>query len=149
MHEKRIAAQWHRISSRVLQDLQHRTTIRTAPEETNLAANIHPHDATAAEFIRTYMSKSFPGARLARREELERESTVMTRASLRTVPAKSSNIAHGKDIYLRCFEDFYGYRGMDPRVYYLSPWEFTMFLDSGAFAAAAATREERRGLGWE
>jgi hypothetical protein len=73
MQERKVAAQWHRISSRVLQDLHHRTTVRTAPEEMNLAANIHPRDVTAAEFIRTYMAKIFPGGRLARREEHERD----------------------------------------------------------------------------
>ena len=69
MADKKVGAQWHRISSRVVQDLHHRSTVRPATEEVNLAANIHPQDMTAAEFIRTYRTKSFPGGRLIQREE--------------------------------------------------------------------------------
>ena len=32
------------------------------PEEFNLATNMHRHDATAAEFIRTFQIREFRGA---------------------------------------------------------------------------------------
>ena len=31
MKDKRVGQQWHRITGRVLSDLQHRSTLRTAP----------------------------------------------------------------------------------------------------------------------
>jgi len=139
MADKKVGAQWHRISSRVVQDLHHRSTVRPATEEVNLAANIHPHDVTAAEFIRTYRSKSFPGGRLIQREEQEREkaSTTIARSALRMVQPKKLCERNAKDVYLRSFEDFYGYRGTDPRVYYLCPWEFTMLWSAEELPAPA------------
>ena len=54
MKDKGVGKLWHRVTHRVLVDLQHRCMRRTAPEEWNLASNYHSHDVTAAEFIRTY-----------------------------------------------------------------------------------------------
>ncbi len=58
LEEKNTGAQMHRARKKMVQDLHHRSMIRVAPEEFNLAANHHPHDVTNAEFIRTYMAKA-------------------------------------------------------------------------------------------
>jgi hypothetical protein len=77
MTDKTQGQRWHRITHRVLTDLQHRVMRRTAPEETNLAINYNDHDPTSAEFVRTYMSVTFPGGNLVRRLEAEKAGTRM------------------------------------------------------------------------
>ena len=42
------------------------------------------------------------------------------------VPQDSAEAA---GLRLRNFEDFYGFRGTHPEVYYLSPWEFLMLWE--------------------
>ena len=72
---------------------------------------------------------------MAQREVQEKEIIgTVDRSSLRIVQPKKPTNQNAKDIHLRCFEDFYGYRGQDPRVYYLSPWEFAMlWIDENRF----------------
>ena len=59
LKDKTAGRQWYRMCNRMITDLNHRCTMRTAPEEINLSANQHPHDPKVAEITRTYMSKSF------------------------------------------------------------------------------------------
>ena len=73
MEKKTAAQQWHRVTHRLLLDLQHRCMRRTAPEEWNLATNAHEQDATAAEFVRTFQSISFNGRDLLQRLEGEKK----------------------------------------------------------------------------
>ena len=54
MQQKNAAQKYHYITHRMMQDMQHRCIARTAPEEWNLAANWHEHDAKNAEFIRSF-----------------------------------------------------------------------------------------------
>ena len=60
--------------NRVLTDLNHRCTLRTAPEEFNLSASQHDQDPTAAEFMRSYRTQSFPGLRFVKLIESEMNS---------------------------------------------------------------------------
>ena len=122
--DKTPGQQWHRISHRVLQDSQHRCMLRTAPEEVNLSANAHEHDVTNAEFVRTFMSEDFPGGQLVKRLEHER-SEEKERSVKKIVPVRKDAVGQAP-IFVQSFEDVYGFRGKDPRVYYLSPWEFFM-----------------------
>ena len=62
--------------NRMLTDLNHRCTLRTAPEEFNLSANQHEQDPTASEFMRSYMTQSFPGLRFVKLIESEMGSSV-------------------------------------------------------------------------
>ena len=71
--DKSVGAKWHRMTHRVLQDLQHRCMLRTAPEEVNLAINANEHDVKNAEFLRTFMSADFPGGQLVQRLEQEKK----------------------------------------------------------------------------
>ena len=137
MKDRTPGRQWHRITSRTLQDLHHRSTIRVATEEVNLSANLNPHDVTAAEFIRTFQSESFPGGNLVSREKAEREKGDEPLRRLRHIPASAAGDAEKKAIELKSFEDLYGYRGQDTRVYYLNPWEFTMYWEPSALQKPA------------
>ena len=98
--------------------------LRTAPEEVNLSANAHEHDVTNAEFVRTFRSEDFPGGQLVKRLEHER-SEEKERSVKKIVPVRKDAVGQAP-IFVQSFEDVYGFRGKDPRVYYLSPWEFFM-----------------------
>ncbi len=65
--DKAAGQKWHRITLRVLTGFQHRSILRPAAEEWNLAANWHEHDPTNAEFLRTYRSHDFPGLQVLNR----------------------------------------------------------------------------------
>ena len=67
LQDKAAGQKWHRVTHRVLTDFQHRSMLRPAAEEWNLAANWHEQDPTNAEFLRTYMSRDFPGWQLLNR----------------------------------------------------------------------------------
>ena len=108
-------------------DLQHRSMLRTAPEEFNLAANMEPHDVLAAEFKRTYSSVTFPGGRLVRLYEAQKNE-VEEKERLRTIPVRKGEVT-SETLMQYDLEDVYGYRGRDPRVYYLNPWEFLMYWE--------------------
>ena len=120
MKDKTPGQQWHRITHRVLTDLQHRIMRRTAPEEWNLAAYHHDHDPTTAEFVRTYMSVDFKGGVLLRRLEAETKHKV-SRETLKVMPTMDGKV---DEQWLRHFDDLYGYRGKHPSVFFLNPWEF-------------------------
>ena len=122
--DKTPGQQWHRVSHRVLQDSQHRCMLRTAPEEVNLSVNAHEQDVTNAEFVRTFRSQDFPGGQLVKRHEHERGDK-MERSLSKVVPVRKRAVGQAP-IYVENFEDIYGFRGNDPRVYYLNPWEFLM-----------------------
>ena len=123
LEEKKAGAQMNRARKKMVQDLHHRSMIRVAPEEFNLAANYHPQDVTNAEFTRTYRSKVFPGGKLAQRLDVEKNKSARSgRYILRSLVGETDS----REIHVKFFEDAYGYRGRDSRVYYLSPWEFLM-----------------------
>ena len=98
--------------------------LRTAPEEVNLAVNAHEHDVKNAEFVRTFMSEDFPGGQLVKRLEHERGAET-ERTVTKVVPVRKGSLGSAP-ICVGSFEDAYGFRGDDPRVYYLNPWEFLM-----------------------
>ena len=127
LQDKRPAQRWHRLTHRMLTDLQHRYTTRTAAEEWNLASNWHPQDVTSAEFVRTYMSEAFPGGQLARR--LEQECSCDEQRSVQKMLPVIKLTEESGPRMLRHFEDLYGYRGNNQYVYFLSPWEFHMFWE--------------------
>ena len=119
--DKTPGQQWHRTTHRFLTEMQNRCMSRTAPEETNLCANWNGQDVTKAEFLRTFMSITFPGNLLVRRLEAEKR-----RIEERHIRCVLPPPAEDDDVYVKMFDDCYGFRGTDPRVYYLSPWEFLM-----------------------
>ena len=125
LEDKTVGQQWHRVSHRVMQDMQHRCMLRTAAEEFNLSANSDDHDVKNAEFLRTYMSEDFPGGQLVKRLENEKKSQ-QTWTRSKVLPVQK-NVPGTKPIMVTHFEDAYGFRGSDPRVYFLNAWEFFMY----------------------
>ena len=100
--------------------------LRPATEEMNLAANSVAHDTMNAEFIRTFMTQSFQGRRYLERLEweLKRDPKQQTWVPLPLCRKLSihSNFASIPHVVA------YGMRGRHPSVYYLSPWEFCMYV---------------------
>ena len=115
-----------RVTNRMLSDLQCRGMLRPATDEMNLAANSEAHDEKSAEFIRTYMTQIFEGRRYLERLEWEikqddNQYTWMHLPACRklSIHSNCALIPHAAA---------YGFRGRHPSVYYLSPWEFCMFV---------------------
>ena len=120
------ARQLARVTNRMLSDLQCRGMLRPATEEMNLAANSVQHDEMNAEFIRTFMTQSFQGRRYLERLEWEvkqddKQNTWMHLPACRKLSIHST-------CALTPHAAAYGFRGQHPGVYYLSPWEFCMFV---------------------
>ena len=63
LKDKSAGRQWYRTCNKLITDWNHRCTMRTAPEEFNLSANLHDQDPTNAEFFRSYRTQTFPGRR--------------------------------------------------------------------------------------
>ena len=82
------------------------------------------HDPKSAEFIRTFRTLDFPGGLLARRLEAETAAAPQRKAR-RVLPDKSKE----SNVYTKFFEDMYGYRGRNQKLYFLSPWEFMMLWE--------------------
>ena len=93
--------------------------LRTAPEEFNLAAKLHHQDVTNAEFIRTYMSAVFPGETYVKALNQEK-SGQETRQFSKVLPVRKNDVGTER-ILVQPHAELYGYRGADPRVFYLSP----------------------------
>ena len=119
--------QWYRMCNRMLTDLNHRCTMRTAPEEFNLSANHHDHDPTAAEFARSYRVQTFPGRRFLTLLETHCSGDG-SRKRLGILPVRQAPVLT-ENIPIAHLEEVYGYRGKDDRVHYLSPWECVMFWE--------------------
>ena len=98
--------------------------MRPATEEFNLAGNHHSQDVTAAEFIRTFMTKTFAGGALLRRAKFEAEAQLKERQQVSKVPLRGAS-SRQRSTFSVSFEEIYGFRGRDASLYYLSPWEFT------------------------
>ena len=126
------ARQLARVTNRMLSDLQCRGMLRPATEEMNLAANSVSHDVMNAEFIRTFQTQSFQGRRYLERLEWElkhewepkRNSTKTTWAYL--PPCR--NLSINSSVSAIPHVAAYGFRGRHPSVYFLSPWEFCMYI---------------------
>ena len=125
--DKRVGQQWHRITQRTLSDLQHKCALRPATEEVNLSANLHEQDVTNAEFLRTFRSAVLPGAAYIKALEQE-EARQEDRYFMKVLPVRKADVGANR-ILVQPQAELYGYRGPDPRVHYLSPWEFIMFWE--------------------
>ena len=111
-----------KVTNRILSDLQCRGMLRTASEEVNLAVNAHEQDEMNAEFVRTFRTQCFFGRRLLEAYESVKRDAVTTWTTVPR-PRSLTILDHVKEIP---HVHLYGYRGRDPSLYYLSPWEFSM-----------------------
>ena len=140
LKDKSAGRQWYKMCNRMLTDLNHRCTMRTAPEEFNLSANRQAHDPTVAEFARSYMTQTFPGRRFV--QLLETHLSGDGRRSRRGIlPVRTAPV--DKETIRAChLEEVYFYRGPDERVHYLSPWEFVMFWELHRIPAPRKTADD-------
>ena len=122
---RRIASMIRSGTLDMFSDFQGRCMTRTAPEEANLCAYWDDQDVTNAEFVRTYMSKDFPGQSFVRRLEAEHEQ-VEVRSVPKILPTQKIEES-GNNV--RHYDDLYGFRGTNPKVYYVSPWEFIRYWE--------------------
>ena len=119
-------------SLRALRIACSRGMLRPATEEMNLAANSVSHDVMNAEFIRTFQTQSFQGLRYLERLEWElkiewepkQDDTKTTWMHLPACRKLAINSSCAAIPHVAA----YGFRGRHPSVYYLSPWEFCMYI---------------------
>ena len=121
--EKRSnAQQYHPVANRMLGDLEYRGHVRPATEEFNLAGNYKDKDIIIADFIRTFLTQNFYGGELLRRWRQLKEDDAGINNTCPRIPLTDDRKRDGAQM---SFTDTYAYRGTDPRLLYLSPWEFT------------------------
>lgn len=111
------SAQLAHVCNRMFTVLEGKGILRSSTEETLLASRYNPADPLAAEFIRTFRINLFCGAAfLAYYDALKRSKTIVEAATTIPKAAKSLNVVQEHMVY--------GCRPTDPRVWFLSPWEF-------------------------
>ena len=118
--DKTEAQQHRRTVTHVAADVYHNTTKRPNTEEFNLSMNLHEQDAKNAEYIRTYYDAPFCGKNFKARYELERKSRASPKEVVKVIPQRDGRLV--VDLV-----DVYGFRPKHELVWYLNPWEFTMY----------------------
>ncbi len=106
-------------------DLYGKDMLRTMPEEFNLATNMQRHDATSAEFLRTYQITEFRGSAFLHLLEVETRAHGLGKEAACMIPVRRPEQNH-QNASIKSMPSLYGYRGEDPRIFYLSFWEFHM-----------------------
>ena len=102
---------YRKVASRVFGDLEFRCSVRPITEEFMLAGFEDDSDPAAAECIRSFPVVPFVGTEWLTLLDHKTEH----RHRVQAASWKSTEVK---------FSELYGWRGTDPRVYYLSPWEF-------------------------
>ena len=102
---------YRKVANRVFGDLEFRCSVRPITEEFMLAGFGNADDPAAAECIRSFPVKPFVGA------EWLTLLDGLTEPRHKVQPESQ----HSSEIKL---SELYGWRGLDPRLYHLSPWEF-------------------------
>ena len=106
------AKHYRKVLHRVCGDLEFRCSVRPLTEEVMLAGFWDGDEPTSAECIRSFAVVPFVGSDwLAQHDKA-------TEVRHRVKPT------HHRQAHLKS-SDLYGWRGQDPRLRYLSPWEFT------------------------
>ena len=123
--------QWGRIANKVLADLEQRGTMRTAPEDFMLTTQYHEHDATHAEFIRTFRSVDFHGHLFLQQLDLERKKQATKQTVCSLLPPRR-RVTSKDHVPVTPWVHLYGFRSKDPDVHFLNPWEFVMYWDGVA-----------------
>ena len=118
---KRARAQMAHVCNRLFTALESKGIVRSAPEEFMLAPRYKPHNELSSEFIRTYRHRYFHGASFLRRfdtlkqrQQVEETHVCVPKINRTAQPADEVSI--------------YGFRGKDPRVFMLSPWDLCQWI---------------------
>ena len=99
--------------------------VRSAQESTNLRINSRPDDVLAAECMRTAPGQSFPGQDLLKWKEAVIDSAKDVQ-TLEHVRVDRRN-PHRSTATLNNLVYLYGHRPQDPKVYFLSIYEFLIY----------------------
>ena len=129
------------VTRRMLTDLEMKGVLREAQTSTNLCVNLRPGDTLFQECIRTFRTVSFPGGAFMQRLQVELDG-VGGNLSLRVPPTRRPGLIARSGCAPKV--DAYGFRGKDPRVRWLSPYEFDMYW--GTEAVLPPCRDDGRGL---
>ncbi|CAL1151362.1 unnamed protein product, partial [Cladocopium goreaui] len=106
------AKHYRKVLHRVCGDLEFRCSVRPLTEEVMLAGFWDGDEPTSAECIRSFAVIPFVGCEWIAQYDKAKE------VRHRVKPT------HHRQAHLKS-SDLYGWRGQDPRLRYLSPWEFT------------------------
>ena len=120
------ADQMRTVSRRMIVDLELRGVLRGGPEVFNLCVHMKEEDSLFAECIYTFMTVSFPSGDFVNKLEAEWQG-VGSEISRRIPKSKGPRSSRRSDTAPRV--DGYGFRGQNPLVLYLSPFEFFMYWD--------------------
>ena len=121
-------------------DLYGKGTLRTMPEVFNLTTNMLRTDATAAEFLRTYQIREFRGGPLLNLLENEMQAESRGRMAYCVIPVQLPEHRKRNAAPIP-WTALYAYRGTDPRVYHLCPWELWMHWEPVRLQAPCFYRE--------
>ena len=106
------AKHYRKVLHRVCGDLEFRCSVRPLTEEVMLASFWDGDEPTSAECIRSFAVVPFVGCEWIAQYDKAKQ------VRHRVKPT------HHRQAHLKS-SDLYGWRGQDPRLRYLSPWEFT------------------------
>ena len=113
-----------RFALRICNDAYGKGIVRGHTENTNLRAYTKEHDITSAETVRTAYTTSFFGGEFL--NIVERLNDQKDKATRRDIPLIDGRNPRKRKVTLKDNCILYGQRPGDPRVWYLSPYEFTM-----------------------
>ena len=118
---KTASSQLAHVVNRMFTTLEGKGILRMATEEFLLSSRYKPHDPLAAEFIRTFRHRNFPGKFFLDRYEalIAQESQVDVRIIL---PKQ----AIGKGVV--DVVSLYGFRPTTSDIFFLSPWEYVQWI---------------------
>ena len=109
-----------RVANRMLGDLEYRSCIRPLTEEFMLSG-YSDKDVLGGEFLRTFSTAPFLGMELLRIEEQRASAPII---KLKRSASQSLRITNQYSLL-----QLYGYRGPDPRVFWLNAWEFVKWWE--------------------
>ena len=125
---------YRQVVNRVLGDLEFRCSVRPLTEEFMLAGFWDVSEPSSAECIRSFCVAPFVG------HEWLTQLDAVTEQRKKLKP-------HSKDNAEFKLSELYGWRGTDPRVYFLSPWEFVKWWEVKKLQPPSAAAEgDERGL---
>ena len=116
-----------RHAQRIISDFYAKGIVRGAVECTNLCIHASNSDVTAAETIKSSRCRVFPGGAFLSRVECA--NGLATTCSSRTYPEIDARNPMKKKVTTKSLDIMYGLRGANPKLLFLSPFEFTRYWE--------------------
>ena len=112
-----------RHAQRIISDFYAKGIVRGAVECTNLCIHACNNDVTAAETMKSSRDRIFAGGAFLSRVECA--NGLGNTCASRTYPEVDARNPMKKKVTTKSLDIMYGLRGANPRVFFLSPFEFT------------------------